>query len=212
MPKAPMTEIETQTIQNQIIEASLDIIANEGYENISMRKIATTLNISATKIYNYFKNKDELYLRVMAVGYEHFYEYIESKIHKDHDIISRIRQYLNSIISYYYEKQNFYSLLFIQYVPRTEDFSGNINFHVALLKHDTGVKFFNLLCSYLREYILINTLEKNDEWINGKAILIISQIHGALCLHNNHLINEVTNKPDQVILSSVDLIINTLDA
>ncbi|MGI9279363.1 MAG: TetR/AcrR family transcriptional regulator [Endozoicomonas sp.] len=42
------------------INAALTVIAREGAEKLSMRKVASQLNVSAMAIYKHFSNKDEL--------------------------------------------------------------------------------------------------------------------------------------------------------
>ena len=47
--------------KSAIIEAAIKLIENEGLENLSMRKLAATLNIEAASLYNHIQNKAELF-------------------------------------------------------------------------------------------------------------------------------------------------------
>ena len=47
-----------------IISKAIDILNEDGIDKLSMRVIASKLNVSATSIYWHFKNKDELLLYI----------------------------------------------------------------------------------------------------------------------------------------------------
>lgn len=64
-------EIEIAEMKKKIITAATELIEQEGYENLSIRKIAAKIEYSPTTIYLYYKDKaeiiidmsDELYYR-----------------------------------------------------------------------------------------------------------------------------------------------------
>jgi AcrR family transcriptional regulator len=51
---------EKQALREEILEAARELFAKEGYENVTMRKIAEKIEYSPTTIYLYFKDKDEI--------------------------------------------------------------------------------------------------------------------------------------------------------
>jgi AcrR family transcriptional regulator len=51
--------------RQEILDAARDIIAREGYESLSMRKVARRIDYSPTAIYLHFKDRDDL---VFSVG------------------------------------------------------------------------------------------------------------------------------------------------
>jgi AcrR family transcriptional regulator len=51
---------ETEELKQKILNAALRIFAEEGYDKVSMRKIAGRIDYSATTIYRFFRNKEEL--------------------------------------------------------------------------------------------------------------------------------------------------------
>ena len=48
---------EKEQLRRQIIAAARELFVNEGYENVSMRKIADKIEYSPTMIYLYFKTR-----------------------------------------------------------------------------------------------------------------------------------------------------------
>ena len=60
-------EREMAEMRNKILDATLKVFAGQGYEKVSMRKIAALIDYSPTTIYRFFKNKEEL-LQTIAAG------------------------------------------------------------------------------------------------------------------------------------------------
>ena len=51
---------EKEQLRSQILSAARELFVNDGYENVSMRKIADKIEYSPTTIYLYFKDKADL--------------------------------------------------------------------------------------------------------------------------------------------------------
>jgi len=58
--KRARREKEKESMRNEILQAAIKIIAKEGYEKLSMRKIADAIEYTATTIYSYYKDKAEI--------------------------------------------------------------------------------------------------------------------------------------------------------
>lgn len=50
-----------KTTKQRIIEESLNLFAEKGYEGVSMREIAAAVGIKGASIYNHFKGKDNIF-------------------------------------------------------------------------------------------------------------------------------------------------------
>lgn len=55
-----MIESKKRDLKCQIIDAARELLLSEGYRNLSLRKIARSIGVSATSIYLHFDNKDNL--------------------------------------------------------------------------------------------------------------------------------------------------------
>ena len=53
-------EREKENMRSSIFEAAIKIITDEGYDKLTMRKIADTIEYTPTTIYSYYKNKAEI--------------------------------------------------------------------------------------------------------------------------------------------------------
>jgi AcrR family transcriptional regulator len=77
MPKVadPQRAAETEAA---ILEAARDVLAEEGLEALSMRAVGARVGLSATALYNYVQNKQELVDRVVARGFRRFLQALGS--------------------------------------------------------------------------------------------------------------------------------------
>lgn len=107
MPIKHNNQEEITTIRNNILPAALDILMTEGYASLTMRKIATRLGMSATNIYNYYENKDEVYLCILIEGFELLYNdvYIVSKFTDNPK--DKLTQVIKAIVNFGVTNPNF---------------------------------------------------------------------------------------------------------
>lgn len=70
---------EKKELKTMILEAAIELIINDGYENLTMRKIAKKINYSATTIYLYFKDKKDLILSIAELGHSIFKNRLKDK-------------------------------------------------------------------------------------------------------------------------------------
>lgn len=71
---SPKTEKQFKEIRENkkvlIMNAALEMFANNGYHSTSISKIAKHANISKGLLYNYFENKEDLLIKIMDRGLE----------------------------------------------------------------------------------------------------------------------------------------------
>jgi len=53
-------EKEKESMKKNILEAAIKIIKDEGYDNLTMRKLADAIDYTPTAIYSYYKDKAEI--------------------------------------------------------------------------------------------------------------------------------------------------------
>ncbi len=61
---------EKQQMKELILQAAAHIIVTDGYDMLSIRKIASQIEYSPAIIYHYFNNKDEILNQILLQGYE----------------------------------------------------------------------------------------------------------------------------------------------
>jgi AcrR family transcriptional regulator len=107
-------EVEKHQLRQQILDAAGELFAREGYENVSMRKIASRIGYSATTIYLYFKDKDELF---SALCEETFAGLIERLRGLHGEPLDALRTGLRTYIDFGLAHPNHYAVTFM--TPRS---------------------------------------------------------------------------------------------
>lgn len=62
-------ERQRQTLRQQVLKVAEELFVKDGYQNVSMRKLAERIEYSPTTIYRLFRNKTDLMEQVLAQGY-----------------------------------------------------------------------------------------------------------------------------------------------
>lgn len=78
-----MNETKKQDLKLRIIEAAREVLISKGYRNLSLRKIARKIGVSATSIYLYFKGKDDLVHTLIEEAIERLNKQLENAVVED---------------------------------------------------------------------------------------------------------------------------------
>lgn len=62
-------EREREAMTRAILDAARELFVSEGYQNVSIRKIAERIEYSPASIYGYFPSKDDIYLALAEEGF-----------------------------------------------------------------------------------------------------------------------------------------------
>jgi AcrR family transcriptional regulator len=63
-------EAEKETLRKKIFDGASKLILENGYENLSIRKLAKEIEYSPAVIYNYFKDKDDIIKEITIYNYD----------------------------------------------------------------------------------------------------------------------------------------------
>src|SRR4029453_17789004 len=62
-------ERDRETVRRAILDAARELFVAEGYQNVSIRKIAERIEYSPAAIYSYFPSKDDIFLALTEEGF-----------------------------------------------------------------------------------------------------------------------------------------------
>jgi AcrR family transcriptional regulator len=68
-------EREREEVQRKIMDAARELFVNEGYRNVSIRKVAERIEYSPAALYGYFASKDDLFFALAEEGFRLMSEY-----------------------------------------------------------------------------------------------------------------------------------------
>jgi AcrR family transcriptional regulator len=66
-------ERDREAVRRAILDAAKELFVREGYENVSIRKIAELVEYSPAAIYSYFPSKDDIFFAIAEEGFRLLY-------------------------------------------------------------------------------------------------------------------------------------------
>ncbi|HTQ81436.1 MAG TPA: TetR/AcrR family transcriptional regulator [Thermoanaerobaculia bacterium] len=105
-------EREKAEVREKILDAARDLFANEGYEAVTMRKIAERIEYSPTVIYLYFKDKESVLHELCEIDFAALAQSFTS-IAQISDPIERIYKAGFAYTEFALEHPNHYRLMFM---------------------------------------------------------------------------------------------------
>lgn len=168
---AERKEAERALMRRRILESAMRLFLEEGFENVSMRRIAESIEYSPATIYLYFKDKNEIFYALHAMGLEKLYERQQS-ILAVKDPWKRLRKHGEVYVSFALENPEYYDLIFIM---------RGVGERIREDKcWDVGSRSFEFLKQNVRECIEAGYLEKTN--LDMAAFAFWSVTHGIASL------------------------------
>jgi AcrR family transcriptional regulator len=106
-------------LRQEIIDAARDILAREGYEQLSMRKVAERIEYSPTAIYLHFEDKRDLVFQVCEETFARLVGELESLEEEFKDPVERLRQGMHRYVAFGLRHPQHYLATFVA-VPQDQ--------------------------------------------------------------------------------------------
>ncbi len=180
MPKAPATPESIEATRKRILNEALEIINKDGYASLSMRKLGSRLGVAAKTIYNYYSNKDELYLMVLIQGFQELTETIEEAVGQNDDPLAKLRAMARTYVYWGINHQHYYNIMFNMDTPKYVDYVGTPMEEIADHQNRTALQLIKIGSHILNEL----PHQKIDEGqIPFRLLKIWTSLHGIVSLH-----------------------------
>lgn len=197
MPRKARSPEEVRAFKQKILDTALDLISEDGYRNFSMRKLAERLKITATPIYGYYKNKDELYLSVLTQGFDRLHGMLVAAHALGTTPMERLVNVLNAFIRFGLDNSNFYSIMLVLDVPKYNDYVGTSNQEAAASQLAAATRVRDFGVQVIRESGLLKG--RDPEAAAMASLELICSIHGVVSIANNKIADYLLPGPDAKI-------------
>lgn len=116
---------ERQAVTASILNVARDLFIAEGYQSVSIRKIAERIEYSPAAIYSYFASKDDIFLALAAEGFHRLDEKVQAAMKTD-DPLDNVRACWWAFYEFSQEQPAYFELMFVdRSVPRiTQQWEG----------------------------------------------------------------------------------------
>ena len=112
-------EREKSETRDKILDAARELFLTEGYEGVSMRRVAEKIEYSPTAIYVYFADKQELFHELCQQDYARLAEVFQSSAMSS-DPIERVKQIGRTYTEFGVRYPNHYKFMFMTPHPPHE--------------------------------------------------------------------------------------------
>jgi AcrR family transcriptional regulator len=209
MPKTPMSREEIDSTRERILDTALDIIIKEGFHNLSVRKIASRLGVTATTIYNYYTNKDEINLMIRIRGFEKLYDLLTKRSAPFDDIEGKFKTMVRAYIEFGLTNPSYYDIMFNLHTPKYLDYVGTDIEPLAHKEKQNALKCLSLFMEPISAYIPSKGKRK-DQFVLYEVVKSWSDLHGIITLCNSRLFHEVLGDVDSFIRERTSDMINNI--
>ena len=195
MPKLQRTAEEIEAAKTEILEEAVKLMGEIGYHNFTMRKLAAKLSITATTIYNYYKNKDDLFINLLIRGFAELYRRLEKANRNQATPAEQLRAMIHGYIDFGLNNANFYNLMYSWHVPKFKDYLGTSMEAVARLQLEGALKIPEIFFSTIKAYARSLDTAIADEEAVFLMVHYWSQIHGFVAGCNNTILYYLHENP-----------------
>jgi AcrR family transcriptional regulator len=108
-------------LRQEILDAASELFVRDGYENMSMRRIADKIEYSPTTIYIYFKDKAELLEQVCKETFGRLVQRLTKIMEQPGDPVDRLKKGLIAYIEFGLENPHHYRTTFMMAIPEGLD-------------------------------------------------------------------------------------------
>ena len=194
MPKPQRRPEEIKAVRENILTHAVRLMTEEGYHNFSMRKLAKPLGIAAKTIYNYFRNKDELYLAILTKGFADLYDCCFRAYKSSPSPLGRMDAMLEAFLSFGLDQANVYNLMFTWHVPKYNDYIGTPMEAAARAELDVALRVADLFTDAIRQ-AAAPVCRLDGAHARFLLVHSWSQLHGYVAGVNNHLLDYMSDDP-----------------
>jgi AcrR family transcriptional regulator len=177
VPMAPVKERrerEKQKLRQEILDAARDLFVRDGYENVSMRRIADKIEYSPTTIYLYFQDKAEILYCLCEETFARLVrEFERLKENYSGDPVQCLRRGMRAYIEFGLKYPNHYKVTFISH-PQHHEPDRYLN------PNSMGMKAFGFLPRLVGEAVQQGKFRPVD--VEATSQVIWAAIHGLTSL------------------------------
>lgn len=198
MPRHTRNPEEIEKTRTNILNAALAILFEEGFEDLSMRKLGRKLGMTAPNIYNYYSGKDELYLTIQTMGFERINKRFEQIVSEHCLPVDQFSAMVDAYLEFGMSNPDYYSIMFNRNTPKYTDYIGTKLEPIAFMEKKAALKVADIVTDVIR------TMAGENSRIHEKdaayhTIQIWTSLHGIVSLYYTRVLQELDENVEMTI-------------
>jgi AcrR family transcriptional regulator len=211
LPRKTRSIEELREVRDNILETALQHLIEDGFVHFSMRKLAARLGITAANIYNYFTNKDELYLLIQTRGFEMLYYVMDKAYKSTASPEKKLKNIIMAYLKFGMDNPEYYEIMFSRNTPKYADYKGTSMEPIAFLEKQTALKSAEIALMILSE-IYKNKKNLHNDFIRLRMLQVWCTLNGTVNLFNSRVLQEVEDDVENAVKFLADDIVRTISA
>lgn len=168
-------EGDKEILRQEIMDAARDMFVSEGYQSVSMRKIADKIGYSPTTIYLYFKDKSDLLHQICEQTFARLAQNIKAIERLSDNPLEKLRSGLREYVHFGLKHPSQYEIVFITPLPKTIEME---------FDETNGKIAFDTMREVIAECVSANLLKSADVELTSQTLW--AGIHGVTSILIKH--------------------------
>jgi AcrR family transcriptional regulator len=114
MPRPPQTEQQRAEVRKRIVASVKKLLDDKGVEAVSMRAVGKAVGLSASALYEYFNDKDEMVKALWRTAYDDLTAKMQAISDANDDPVSALREFAAAYTEFALEDPVRFRMLFLQ--------------------------------------------------------------------------------------------------
>ena len=154
--KLTRKEREALMHRQEILNAALELFTKNGLHNVTMNQIAIESEYSVGTLYNFFKNKEELYKELIVNKISKFHTSLTNAINVPGDATEKIESWLNKKIRIFNDDSKFMQLYFTEAMGVSSNVRVGLKNEIKIIYEDMLSKIENVFKQGIKKNIFIH--------------------------------------------------------
>ena len=186
-------------LRQEILDAASELFVKEGFEHVSMRRIAEKIEYSPTTIYLYFKDKAELLEQLCQETFGRLADLLKKIGEQPGDPLERLKRGLVAYVKFGLENPQHYRVVFMMPPPEGFDKSRHLQ------ADSPGMQAFDFLRRCVFDCISAGKFRTKDAELASQTLWC--GVHGVTSLLITHQLFPWVNK-EQLVHSTVQALVS----
>lgn len=190
---------QREEVRDQILAVAWQLVKDEGWQSLSIRKIADAIEYSVPVIYDHFENKEAILFEISMDGFRLLQNKLSAVAKKYEDPKERLKALANVYWNFAFRNKEYYQLMYGVGMPCCG---------AGKMKPEVNA-FRDFIGNDIREIIAANQSDMDEACFKTHALW--SVIHGLISMmimRNSDIDNSAMNK--KVMEDTVDAVIKSL--
>lgn len=197
MPKTCRPPDEIERVKDRIADTACAILSREGFERLSMRRLARGLNMTAANIYQYFENKDALYLAIQKRGFERLGAHLAEAAGTQTEPVARMTAIARAYVDFGLTEPDHYEVMLNRHGPKYADYASTPLEPLARQEKDAALAVLDHVAQTAEA--VGRSLGLGPDQIHALLFQAWFMLHGFVTLYNTRTVQEVEPDPTALV-------------